>query len=1145
MKKIIFTIVTLFICSVSFAQINENFTDGDFTTNPTWAGDDSVFTVIGGKLRSNKLIANSTYALSTANTTATNCQWEFSVNLQFNTSSTNLVDAYLTSDQSNLKATNINGYYVEIGGTADKISLYKKVNGTATEIITGATGITNTSNNTLKIKVVRTSANLFTLYRDITGTGNNYIAEGSVTDNAVTTSSYFGFYIKQSTSNFYQKHFFDDITVGAIIVDNTPPTITSATASNTTTVAVLFSENVDATTAQTVTNYTVSGGIGNPTSAVRDNTNKALVTLTLSTPVTANTTYNLTVNNVADESSNVIAANSQANFSYSQAVIVAAVSKDLVINEIYADNSSSQNVTAINGKAEFVELYNRSNKTLNLTGWRLTANTSSYTIQGKVIQPGGYIILVANADTAFYQTYGATASLTPAPSLTNAGAKLTLKDNTGKIIDWITYSDQWYQSASKKDGAYTLERINPNDSCLQSGNWIASTNSAIGGTPGMQNSVYAITVDNQGPTLIKAKVQTTTTILLYFNEALDSAIAANPIKYIVTGTPMNVLSAQPIGPDFTTVKLTVSSAIDSGTIYTCNANNIADCKGNVTANTNMQFAIYKNMSMFDIVINEIMYDPEPSYGLPAYEYIELYNTRPYPLSTNKMKLKIGSSNYTLPDVEIAPNGYLLVTTTAAIPQFGITNVAGLSTMSISNDAGTITLSDSASNVLHSVTYTLDWFNGTYKKDGGWSLEQINYNNPCQGEGNWAASTNGNGGTPGVVNSIYSAANTDVTMPDAVRAVLIDSVTVKLYFSEQIALSTLKDTLNYTIDNGIGYPDSAIAIGPDFYTVRLHLRKPINKGAIYTLTIQSSKVEDCLGNKLSATYSTVKIARSEIATAGDVIVNEILSNAKDDGVDWVEIYNKSSKVLDLKDLKIASWDTKKKILIDVHTIVAGGYLVFPSDYVVLSTKPQAIKKQYLTTNKYGFATLEKIPSLSIDSGSVILLDKQDAVLERVDYTEKMQYSLLTSTKGVSLERIDFNRPSNDITNWASAAEAVGYATPAYKNSQYSAGNATADVSLDPEIFSPDNDGYNDNLTISYKLDKAGYVANVTVYDINGVPIKKLKQNELLGIEGSFSWDGMNENREKQRIGNYVIMFSAFTQDGTIKNKKLVATLAGKL
>ena len=200
------------------AQLNDNFTDGNFSVNPAWIGDDSVYTVVDVAgdmhLRSNKLQTNSSFYLATPSAQASNAQWELYTNLTFNTSSANYVDIYLMSDQSNLLSGTLNGYFVRIGGTTDEISLYRKVAGTAVKIIDGTDGVTNISNNILKIKVIRTSANDWTLSRDITGTGVSYFTEGTINDATIATSSFFGISITQSTASFFQKHFFDDIYVG-------------------------------------------------------------------------------------------------------------------------------------------------------------------------------------------------------------------------------------------------------------------------------------------------------------------------------------------------------------------------------------------------------------------------------------------------------------------------------------------------------------------------------------------------------------------------------------------------------------------------------------------------------------------------------------------------------------------------------------------------------------------------------------------------------------------------------------------------------------------------------------------------------------------------------------------------------------------
>jgi hypothetical protein len=262
-----------------------------------------------------------------------------------NTSGLNYTDVFLTASTSDLTSNSTTGYFVRIGNTDDEIALYRKDGATSTKIIDGTNGTTNNSDNILKIRVIRNASNLFTLFQDAGATGS-FTSEGSVTDANFTTSAFFGFLIKQSTSSFFQKHYFDDITVQPYSPDVTPPAIQSAIATSTTTIDVLFSEPVTTITAQTVSNYSANNGIGSPVTALLDATNNALVHLTFSTPFPNGTTNAITVNNVTDLAGNML-NNGSASFSFS-----VAQRFDLVIDEIMADPTPQIGLP----NAEFIEL---------------------------------------------------------------------------------------------------------------------------------------------------------------------------------------------------------------------------------------------------------------------------------------------------------------------------------------------------------------------------------------------------------------------------------------------------------------------------------------------------------------------------------------------------------------------------------------------------------------------------------------------------------------------------------------------------------------------------------------------------------------------------------------------------------------------
>ncbi|MGB4774858.1 MAG: lamin tail domain-containing protein, partial [Daejeonella sp.] len=456
MKKYLLAFL-LFSCKTVFCQLNDSFDDGDFTSNPVWSGSNTSndFTIIANRLRSNSVTTSSNFYLSTANTLATNCTWEFYCNLQFNTSGANYVDVYLISDQADLQSADINGYFVRIGNTDDEISLYKRTGSknTSIKIIDGANGSFNTSNNTVKIKVTRTAENLFILERDLTGTGSAYMTEGSITDADIISSTYFGIYIQQSTASFIQKHFFDDFKIEAIVPDVTPPTLLAALAIDTLTVDAIFSEAMDSVSAKLNLNYMLNNGAGNPVSVSTTSDNFRYRLVFSNSLNTAN--YTLTATHVKDLNDNMIGINNTADFSFVKPYI--AKPHDLIINEIFADPSPQIDLPTV----EFIELFNTSANVISLKNWIYSDADTHFTFTKDSILPGEYLILCAKADTAEFNSFGRVLGISPWPSLNNSGDAIKLLSPQSTLIDSVAYSDTWYRGSAKKAGGWTLERIDP------------------------------------------------------------------------------------------------------------------------------------------------------------------------------------------------------------------------------------------------------------------------------------------------------------------------------------------------------------------------------------------------------------------------------------------------------------------------------------------------------------------------------------------------------------------------------------------------------------------------------------------------------------------------------------------------------------
>jgi len=1109
MKKIFFLLLLfpVFVC----AQVTDDFSDGDFTSNPVWSGDSIYFLVTANQLQSNgPNVAGSKIYLSTPNALINETEWSFLVDLKFNPTATTFARVYLTSSSDNLNGS-LDGYYIHIGNTtADYIKFYKQTGTTLTELFTGTSSL-GTGNVKVRIKVTRDNAGNWQVFSDNTG-GYNYVSEGSITDNTYTSTGYFGVYAEYSTASRYNLYYFDDFYVGPIIYDTIPPEVQSVAVVSTTQLDVLFTENVEQATAENINNYVVPG-VGSPSVASLDVSNLSLVHLTFTGAFSEGIIYSLVVSNVQDLAGNIISPDTLP-FSFYNAKVF-----DVVFNEIMADPDPQVALPAY----EYLELYNKTIIPLNLGNWTLTIGSTIHTLPDITILPDSFLIISGNTAVPFLSAFGPCIGLSSF-ALTNAGTSLMLKNQNGDMIHYINYSDSWYRNSDKMNGGWSIEQIDPSNPCGEADNWKAAIDLS-GGTPGRKNSVYFPNPDTLIPFIKNIRVINVNTLEVIFNETLVNLAISDTSNYFIDngiGTPVSVNF---IAPDNKKAVLVFSDTILQNIIYTLTfSDTITDCAGNHSINSSKSFALY-DVKPYDLVINELMADPDPAVGLPNAEYLELYNKSAFPISLSGFKISLSGSMKEMPDVGIEPGGYLIITGQGNSPSFkSYGQVAEVSGFSLSNTGQLVMLLDSLSHMISFVNFTDKWYQNTTKDEGGWSLEQIDPFNPCGEKANWRASLDPSGGTPGKINSV-SASNPDINLPIPARASASRYILnrVKIYFNEALDSVSMKDITKYGVDNSIGNPFMIRLVYPDNKCAELYFIQNFQQNIIYTLTISDS-IFDCAGNKIGADQ-TLKFAIPVTPDSADLVINEILADPKDGGVDFVEIYNRSNKVLDFADLNLLS-------LIDSAWITYDNFLSFPGNYTVLTTDPDAVKSQYYTPNPYNFITMESFPSMNNDEGTVILATKTDTVIDAMSYTSDMQFPLLNSTDGVSLERVSYDRPASEITNWHSASE------PMIDAAQ------DGNVTIDPEVFSPDNDGYNDLLNIRCKTDTPGTMLNITIYDSKGRLIKYLIKNQLMSGENVYTWDGINEDRLKANIGIYIVYVEMLDMTGKVNHYKKTAVLATK-
>lgn len=544
---------------------------------------------------------------------------------------------------------------------------------------------------------------------------------------------------------------------------------------------------------------------------------------------------------------------------------------------------------------------------------------------------------------------------------------------------------------------------------------------------------------------------------------------------------------------------------------------------------------------YQVVITEIMADPAPAVGLPNNEWIELKNTGTTPVNLAGWRLgDLTGISGPMPQYMLAPGSYVIVCTgnaVTALSAFGAT-LAVTSFPSLDNETDQLFIRSANGTTMHAVNYQSNWYNNELKKEGGWTLEMIDPAQPCTGKENWNASINASGGTPGTVNSINGSLST-LPEPAISHSYTTGSNTVTIVFNQPVDSTSGATLTHYTLaGNNI---TGARTMPPLFNQVQLTVTQPLTEATIYTVTVNG--VSNCTGKVMAG--QQVQTGLASAAIAQDIVVNEILFRPRPNGYDYVELYNRSKKIIDLSKILLANRNTSGNID-NIKSVSQQPIYLFPGDYIVITEHADNLTLNYLVKAPSKVMVIPALPSYPNTGGTIVLLNEQGVVVDEVAYSNKWHFPLIDNDEGIALERIDPDQASQSAQNWHSAASTAGYGTPTYRNSQYkSVETASGSISISPAVFSPDGDGFNDITSISYNLPQSGFVANITIFDAAGRPVKNLVRNATTSTSGYWNWNGLNDKNNPLPIGTYIILSEFFNLQGKKQVYKNTVVLARPL
>lgn len=765
------------------------------------------------------------------------------------------------------------------------------------------------------------------------------------------------------------------------------------------------------------------------------------------------------------------------------------------------------------GLAEYVEIEYTGTGVVNLQKLRISDNSSSFrAITGTPVAflPGTRLVVTADSalvkrfpDRQIYVVSGL-------PSFANTADAIVVKNDSGQTLDSLFYTASW------GGVEVSLERRSLQLAATVQANWGPSPEET-GGTPGLANAVLP---DLDRPSVLAADPWAGDSLRVRFSESLPEVqTSINPFVEIAsagvvsTGVRISGLDAF----------FSLSGPIPAGGALQIRLRGISDWFGNVMRDTTLAIAnqSYPQPAAGALVINEIQFRGSDVYP----EYVEIWNTGRQPVDLSgwifsdeantvvlKAPLAKTANGFSIP---VQPDSFLVLTGNAVYAST-ISNgfyMAGFPGLGNTGEPLIIRTPDGV--LSDSVFYREFWLSAP----SGVPLERKdnlrNSNDPL----NWAAGAAG--GTPGKINSRFEP---DIIAPEVLFATVRDN-TIEVEFSEFVLLEPDAIALNGTQVSFTMHPATLS---------KAVLSLPVQVNPSSESEIVITAVEDYRANR----STSLRLPLAWPSRAGLLKINEIMHNpiadprdGRPDQSEYVELINAGAATVSLEGMRLQTPVDERGQFSVVSVsgtvrskLAPGGYAVIHADTSGLFSNTRIARFFDISDEKSFYLSDRTTLGFGSTSGTVILADSTGTILDSVMYSSEWHNPNLLDTRGRSLERILASGSSNLSLNWGTTTELAG-GTPGKQNSIQR--NSTSlpgkmGVSIFPDPFSPDGDGFEDHAQIRWEFAEAGNLLRIRVFDRYGRLVRNLADQIATGFEGSVFWDGNGDDRKTVRAGIYIII-----------------------
>ncbi|MCT4664727.1 MAG: gliding motility-associated C-terminal domain-containing protein [Flavobacteriales bacterium] len=541
-----------------------------------------------------------------------------------------------------------------------------------------------------------------------------------------------------------------------------------------------------------------------------------------------------------------------------------------------------------------------------------------------------------------------------------------------------------------------------------------------------------------------------------------------------------------------------------------NLKNIQDLKGN-SLDTSFT-VLWSRIKAYDILISEILPTINTATKPVSDPCIELYNPSEFGIQLSEFTLKIDQKEYLHPSFWLEPNAVVLVYDKEAKNfKTGKSKIVLDKTFYLKKTGSSLSIWES-DHPIHWVSYTDDWFQTDFKKDGNWSLELIKPNKACLGKWAWEESTAPSGETLGEINSEHEMI-LDKLDPlflycptDSVLEITFPVLTLENLF--------VNDTF-YTISKAIKYIERIN--GNSF---RINFKKPLKNGELEQISFENLPFCD-----ENVHFPQKEFFYNSSKPQEGIIINEIRFETTENHVEYIEIYNQNEYPIESSQLVLGVYTDQW----NYQNLPEKNQYISAKSYAVLTKNKKLLEVEYDLPEESNLIEMHDFPNLNNTGGKIGFFNTSIHQIDQACYESSWHSSGVENTENKALEKIDFELNGCQSNTWATASSTQNYGTPGRINSQVFIGK-TEDFM---ELFTPNGDGDQDFWNYYKTFSSPENLLDVHIYSLNGVLKKSFFTKKLIGNQIKIQWNGADENGNQLSTGTYIFWLKNYSTGEEVK------------